>query len=314
MVVIGKKVGRLANRLLLFSHFIATAVEHGFTVMDPALEPYSRYFPATAGDLLCRFPPARMPMPAIGFTTRRLFYLATLRWADVLYAMQQRGHDVGLIRLRRTESLNLDSEQFLAAVRRHRLLFVQDWFFRSKVNCRKHADVIRAFFTPLEQHRSQSERLVASARNRGRFLVGVHLRQGDYATFKDGRFFYSHQQYRHVMDQVQAVFPDQNVAFFMCSDAPLAREMFSDFDMSYGNGHELEDLYALAACDRVIGPPSTYSQWASFYGSVPRYQIWDPAAAVTASQFRIAENLVGTQPADRPAVEFAPPPNEMSAP
>ena len=29
------------------------------------------------------------------------------------------------------------------------------------------------------------------------------------------------------------------------------------------------DLYGLAACDYIIGPPSTYSHWASFWGKGP---------------------------------------------
>jgi hypothetical protein len=40
-----------------------------------------------------------------------------------------------------------------------------------------------------------------------------------------------------------------------------------------GPGHFIEDLYALASCDYIIGPPSTFSQWASFYGNVPRYMV-----------------------------------------
>ena len=31
----------------------------------------------------------------------------------------------------------------------------------------------------------------------------------------------------------------------------------------------ITDLYALSRCDLIIGSPSSYSQWASFYGDVP---------------------------------------------
>ena len=42
-------------------------------------------------------------------------------------------------------------------------------------------------------------------------------------------------------------------------------------DWTPGPGTEIGDLYSLAACDYIIGPPSTYTQWASFYGQVPRF-------------------------------------------
>ena len=38
-------------------------------------------------------------------------------------------------------------------------------------------------------------------------------------------------------------------------------------------GTALEDLHALAGCDYLIGPPSTFGAWASFHGDVPRYTI-----------------------------------------
>ena len=37
----------------------------------------------------------------------------------------------------------------------------------------------------------------------------------------------------------------------------------------------MTDLYALSRCDYIIGPPSTFSQWASYYGHVPlRFLRW----------------------------------------
>ena len=289
MIVIAKKVGRLANRMLLFAHFIGIAVEHGLTVVNPAFGKYAGYFPFTARDLLCRFPPA-VPVPPIP-GGRELLYRAGLLVADVLHLLQSKGRDVGLIRLRRDQYLELDSPAFLTVARRHRILLVQDWFFRSPSNCEKHRDVIRSHFTPWQHHLDRARALVEPARKRERFLVGVHVRQGDYQTFKEGRFFYSHEQYRGVVEKVQAAFSGADVSFLVSSDAPVPPHVFAGFDVLYGNGHELEDLYSLAACDRLIGPPSTYSKWASFYGAVPRCEIIDPAQDLDAQSFCIESGL-----------------------
>lgn len=34
-----------------------------------------------------------------------------------------------------------------------------------------------------------------------------------------------------------------------------------------------EDLFSLSKADYIIGPPSTFSAWASLYGTVPLYFI-----------------------------------------
>jgi hypothetical protein len=274
VIVIAKKVGRLANRLLLFAHFIGAALEHGFTVVNPAFGEYARYFPSTSRDPLSRFPPGRR-LPVLP-GSREVLYRGSYAAAGTLYSLQERGRDVGLIRLRRDQTLDLNSDAFLDIVRRYRVVFVQDWFFRNAGNCERHRDEIRSHLTPFERHLEAARGLVAPARERGRFLVGVHVRRGDYETFKGGRFFYSHAQYRTIMEGVQAVFPSEDVTYLVCSDAPVPPGAFDGLDVLFGNGHAVEDLYALAQCDRLVGPPSTYAVWASFYGSVPLYELDDP--------------------------------------
>jgi hypothetical protein len=37
--------------------------------------------------------------------------------------------------------------------------------------------------------------------------------------------------------------------------------------------HFITDMYVLAACDAILGPPSTFSIWASYYGRVPLMQL-----------------------------------------
>ena len=65
------------------------------------------------------------------------------------------------------------------------------------------------------------------------------------------------------------------MAFLICSDEPQHGGDFARMNVHFGTGHAIEDLYALARCDYLIGPPSTFSAWASFYGKVPLYFIED---------------------------------------
>ena len=304
MIVIAKGVGRLANRLLLFAHFIGAATEHGFAVANPAFRHYAGYFPRTARDLLCRFPSGRALWAPLG--SRHLLYEGTLWTAGMLHWLQRAGRDVGLIRLRRDQRLDLDGQAFLDALKRYRLLFVQDWNFRSFVDCERHRDVIRDYLTPWDHHLARSRASLEPARRRGRFVIGVHVRRGDYRGFQGGRFYYSWAQYRAVMTRVEAAFPSENVSFLVCSDEPVPPEAFRGLDVVRGPGHELEDLYALAACDRLVGPPSTYSAWASFYGDVPRYEVENPTSSVEAAAFVVDRTLGSGSVATLPMAHLTP--------
>jgi hypothetical protein len=48
------------------------------------------------------------------------------------------------------------------------------------------------------------------------------------------------------------------------------------------------DLYALARCDYIMGPPSTYTQWASFYGNQPLYHLRSGDDRVEREKFRVS--------------------------
>jgi hypothetical protein len=151
----------------------------------------------------------------------------------------------------------------------------------------KHADAIREHFQPLPRHERNVKRVIAEARCGADVLVGVHIRQTDYAAFVKGRYFFSTGQYRAVMQRVEKSFAPKTVRFLVCSDAAQTVEAFAGLDVVLGTGHLVEDMYALARCDFLIGPPSTYTEWASFYGEVPLCHLVSPDMAVDRQGFTV---------------------------
>ena len=86
----------------------------------------------------------------------------------------------------------------------------------------------------------------------------------------NGMLFYETTEYVQLMRTVQQLFPTQRVRFLVCSNVAQSEDDLRGFDWCFGPGTEIGDLYSLAACDFIVGAPSSYTQWASFYGEVPR--------------------------------------------
>ena len=59
MFVIAQRANQLGNRLFLFAHFIAFAIENNVTLVNPAFEEYAHFFKTTSVDLFCRYPPKK---------------------------------------------------------------------------------------------------------------------------------------------------------------------------------------------------------------------------------------------------------------
>lgn len=103
--------------------------------------------------------------------------------------------------------------------------------------------------------------------------VGVHVRRGDYKKYLRGRYYYDDRFYLDVIEKIQLLLEaDGNkVRFLICSnESSLIPEVLTNAFI-IDNTNEITDLYALSRCDYIVGPPSSYSQWASFYGDVPLF-------------------------------------------
>jgi hypothetical protein len=284
LIVLAEKIGQLGNRLFHFGHFIAFGRCHGVAVANPAFDEFARYFPAFSEDVLCRHPAASGRVRPTERRRRAAFESFRLL-ARLGSRLGGPSGPVGLVELAPGEFCDLRSPAFRREAERRRLLLVAGWLFRDDESFRREADLLRSLFTPHDVHRRRVECAIIEARRQCQVLVGVHVRHGDYAQYAGGRHYHPIEDYAAQLERVRELFPGRDVGFLVCSDAPANRAAFGDARVTPAPGHQVDDMYALAECDYIVGPPSTYSAWASFYGRVPLYHFEDPHAAITLADF-----------------------------
>ena len=260
----------MGNRLLLASHFLAHAEEHGGSYWHLAFWPYTRYFEGTQGKFFIHYVSSKGP---------RVKGSARHRW-PVSFWFELLGLD------RASGDVHMDEEPFLKRERRARVLFCGAWAFRDREATRKHADTIRRFFRPVAKWRAPAEACVASAREGADRLVAVHMRLTDYAKFNGGAWFYAPADYRRWMEQTAALHPGRT-RFLLFSDEALPVEAFEGRDWKPAPPHPGSAMHAMSLCDAIIGPPSTFSGWASFMGRVPRLQINSRNQIVREEEFAV---------------------------
>lgn len=287
---ITKRTGRLGNRLTVSAHCLAAARERGWILLNPSLEHYAEHFVGPRADaIVCKAPrPAAEPVSAL---TRRLAYLGgRIVWQASKLLKVIPGMPVAAARALHREHRDLGPVVTAAEQRGARLLALQGYHFRHHPWARRHADAIRAYFAPLPAIRADAERAVAAVRARADAVVAVHIRHGDYAMHLDGRFFYPVPTYLRLMRECQALLAPQRVAFLIFSNATHEPNAFAEFDATPGPGGLVSDLHALSLCDRIIGPPSSYSSWAAFYGRVPIARVQHPDRALLPTDFDLLES------------------------
>ena len=78
MYIITKQTGQLGNKLIMFSHFIASAIENNQKIINCSFFMYADLFKSTNKDIFCRYPPEKQSFFKNLFIRKLLFRLINL--------------------------------------------------------------------------------------------------------------------------------------------------------------------------------------------------------------------------------------------
>jgi hypothetical protein len=262
-LILADRPGQLGNLLFLYAHFIGFCLTHHVRLINPAFRIHEHEFGLSSGDK--KLDGLISPQPSI-LNTYELSNLILklcrkLKISNSLLSVQS---------LAEGESYSLDSDTSLI---RSKYNFISGWLYRGEENMAKHKNAIRAMFALSDSNQEQLNAYLEKNLSSSAMNVGVHIRQGDYETFEGGKYFFEFKEYRDYMKRVKAFFTEKEVHFLVCSNADVDVSIFEGLDVSIGRGRAVVDMYALSACDLVIGPPSTFTMWGNFMTGVSLIQL-----------------------------------------
>jgi hypothetical protein len=159
---------------------------------------------------------------------------------------------------------------------------VNGWGFRDPDSFMKWGDEIRRYFLPKERYIRQAREVVDQIRRDSDVVIGVHVRRTDYAQWSGGRYSFGDQVYRKAIQDMVGQMAPMKAGFLIASDEPVNLKNYDSLGcrIAWDRREPMVDLMALSMCDFIVGPPSTFSMWASFYGRVPLCFITDPECYV----------------------------------
>jgi hypothetical protein len=266
MIVVGQARGGFGNRLTLYAHVLAHAIDCGEPVLHADFTDYSRHLEHVEQGLY--FDPRnnswrRPASPAVHkYCKGTIRRLARSDWLET----QRRGPIEVITAETPATWVNLDC---LAERRRSRVVILNGYYFRAHGALRRHEQRVQSVLQIRKAHRDAALKVLGGARSNWDVVVGVHIRHGDYQTWQGGKYFFSLDEYVAMMHEFRERRSSERVGFVVCSNSEWTPGDFPELDVVIGPGHLASDLEALAQCDLIIGPPSSFSRWASFSGSTP---------------------------------------------
>jgi hypothetical protein len=170
---------------------------------------------------------------------------------------------------------NLDAS-ILAKKARKWLVVHQGWGIRDRESLSHQADQIRRILDFKPHYRDAAKVIFNGMREEAKYVIGIHVRRGDYEKFRDGRYYFDDAVYLEIAaGALKACNHDPSqVVFIGFSNEPLDWPAeINGARLITRQGAWWEDFLCLSMCDLIIGPPSTFSGAASFANNVPWFQI-----------------------------------------
>ncbi len=295
MVIIVSKEGQLANRIFHASSFVVNAQEHGYRVLHLFFDDYYTFFSESlnGNQTPIKFFGKRRSMLLTSFQKLitfgiKVFLKLGITKLPFFEIVKYEGYHQGL------KPFDLNDERFVRKAK-SKLILAHGWAFRDPENLKKHRPLLLDAWMPNKFYRDNAEKYFNKYKNGNDLLIGVHLRGGDYKNWEGGKWYYTPDQYYEKMNEVAVleIFRNKKITFVICTnEKAVSLPATRNFSVFIEERHFIEDLYLLAKCDYIIGPPSTFSMWASFYGSRPLYMIRELETTITDEIFKKNSEII----------------------
>ena len=278
MVIIASREGQLANRLFHASNFIANAKENKYHIKHLFFDDYYSFFSESLSQdraLINFFAKKKSSFSFVLQSAITFFVKALLKLKIKKLPFIEIVDHIGYSQDQAPFDLN--NEKFIRKAR-SKIVLVYGWLFTDIVNRNKHKQYLVSTWQPNKVHQENIKNYIRHYKKGHDILIGVHIRGGDYKKFEGGKWFYTPEQYYQKIKELSrlAMFDGKKIAYVICTnEINISFPEDADFTIFNEERHFVEDLYLLSKCDYIIGPPSTFSGWASFYGEVPLLMLDD---------------------------------------
>lgn len=256
-MIFARDKSQMCNNLLQYAHVYAWGREHGRKVISMRFSYKYQYFKICHTNLtgfgwylVAKYLAALQILPTVSFKRR-----------------------------------DCDREALERKMLKHRHIVVSGWFVRYYDLFLKYREEICDLFTldeqyttPVRKKMQEVEKLSTLNSPLSTLRLGVHIRRGDYAKWRNGQFFYSDEIYAAYINRFVEMHQDKSVHVYLSTNDPSVTEERFQLLCQKAHIHCLggsapEDLFMLSECDYLIGPPSTFSLVAAMYRDIPLYRM-----------------------------------------
>ncbi len=189
-----------------------------------------------------------------------------------LLLLLRTGRKIGLVKYINLDSYNITTLSKKKLIEARGVLLVSGFTLRDNELMNRNRDWVINRYRNIE--RNPDLEFLKGLKENSRNIIGIHIRQGDYAKYAEGRYFYTLEFYIKTVNQFIVENKLHNPFIVIFSDQELPRSSFDIFNEILISRNDYNvDYELMGLCSYIIGPPSTFTLWASYSYKVPYYHI-----------------------------------------
>jgi hypothetical protein len=169
---------------------------------------------------------------------------------------------------------------------RNKYIIIDEWNLLYTPKIQMHRNQISDIFRFKEEYLKNISILNSK---KAKITIGVHIRRGDYKVWKNGKYYFSLQYYSDLIRFYTEKYQSSKV--IVCSNEDINTAILNT-NVTFSNANFIADLWILAHCDFIIGPPSTFNAWSSFIGNKPLYTLKSVDEMPSLDKFKIFDGNI----------------------
>lgn len=183
----------------------------------------------------------------------------------------------------------LSNEKYKSVILKAKILYCHGWYFRSYETTGKYRSLYQHLLDPAVNKRQLDQEWLQKSNDHEK-VIGIHIRREDYKTWQNGIYFYEDDVYLQKINEISELLNHNCKFILFTNDSQLKVANYSGISkLAVSNNDVISDHYLMSKCNYIIGPPSTFSLWASYIGETLFYHIYDPKDRIEINQFKICD-------------------------
>jgi hypothetical protein len=170
-----------------------------------------------------------------------------------------------------------------------RNIYVGGGNFRVPELTEKYQDYFIGKYTLKEKYIKDNKlyNLMNSPKIKDAIKIGVHIRRGDYKIWANGKYYFDDNVYKKYMytlaNEIKHKY-NRNIHYVIFSNKKT--DIFENEYIYKSTEKWYIDHFLMSKCDYLIGPPSTFTMWASYIGKVKYYHIRNNSGNINLNDFQ----------------------------